>query len=341
MDRVIDHFDKGKRIAPIHIDMGATATCNSDCVYCYAKHQGHGGEILDRDVFLRLMEEAPRVGIKSIAIIGDGEPTLNPALYDAVRVGKENGLDLSVGTNGIALTPEKIDALLKNCVWIRFNLSAGTSEGYKLVHGKDNWDRVSHNIRAATIIKKDKGYSCTIGLQMVLIPQCIDEVITEAEFAINAGVDYLVVKQYSDPICKDMAQVDRDWYSDEETQKILKTAENMSTKDTQIIVKWGLMQFHDNKPYKRCVDLPLLIESSGTGKVYPCGYHFRNPKYELGDLNKQSIKEIIESEHYWNLIKHMREDFVVGKDCHGACRHDRTNEFIWDYLQPVEHKNFI
>jgi radical SAM protein with 4Fe4S-binding SPASM domain len=341
MDRVIDHFDKGKLVAPIHIDIGATATCNSDCVYCYAKHQGHGGEILDRDVFLNFMHDAPFIGVRSVAIIGDGEPTLNPALYDAVRVGKESGLDLSVGTNGIALTPEKTNALLKNCVWVRFNLSAGTREGYKTVHGKDNWDRVSNNIQDAVTIKKQAGYACTIGLQMVLIPQCIDEVITEAEFAVKTGVDYLVVKQYSDPICDKMSQVDRDWYSNEKTKAILKQAESMSNEKTQIIIKWGLMQFHDNKPYKHCVDLPVLIEISGTGKVYPCGYHFRNPKYELGDLNKQSLSEIVGSKKYWNLIKYMRDKHIVGKDCHGACRHDRSNEFIWGYLHKPEHLSFI
>ena len=341
MQRVIDHFDKGERVAPIHMDIGATATCNSDCIYCYAKHQKHKGEILDKDVFLKLMAEAPGVGIKSIAIIGDGEPTLNPALYEAVKIGKDNGLDLSVGTNGVALNPIKTDALLKNCVWVRFNLSAGTREGYKVVHQKDNWDIVSANIRDAVNIKKLKGYTCTIGLQMVLVPQCIDQVIPEAKFAIEAGVDYLVVKQYSDPLCSDMVGVDRDWYKAEETQKILKTAEEMSTDKTQIIIKWGLLQWHDTKPFKHCLDLPLLIESSGTGKVYPCGYHFRNPKFELGDLNTQSIGEIINSDKYWNLIKYMREEHVVGKDCHGACRHDRTIEFINNYLNKSEHVNFI
>lgn len=321
--------------------MGATSTCNSDCIYCYAKHQGHKGEILDREVFLRFMKEAPEVGVKSIAIIGDGEPTLNPALYDAVRVGKENGLDLSVGTNGIALTPVKLHALLANCVWLRFNLSAGTREGYKLVHGKDNWERVSKNIREAVRIKKDNGYKCTIGLQMVLVPQCIDEVLPEARFAIGTGVDYLVVKQYSDPVCSKMVQADRDWYKNEMTQSILKTAESKSTNDTKIIIKWGLMQWHDNKPFKHCLDLPLLIEISGTGKIYPCGYHFRNPKYELGDLNKQSIKEVLDSNRYWDLIRYMRDKFIVGKDCHGACRHDRSNEFINNYLNKPDHINFI
>jgi len=341
MDRVIEHFDKGKRIAPIHIDMGATATCNSDCVYCYAKHQGHGGEILDRQVFLRLMEEAPKIGIKSIAIIGDGEPTLNPALYDAVRVGKENGLDLSVGTNGIALTPEKIDALLKNCVWLRFNLSAATRDGYKTVHRKDNWEIVKKNIEDAVRIKREKGYICTIGLQMVLVEQCVDQIIPEAQFAVDIGVDYLVIKQYSDTGCPDVVHPKRNWYSSDEVQSLLTEAEMLSNNKTSIIIKWDLMKWGNHKPYKHCWDIPLLIEISGTGKVYSCGYHFRQPEYEMGDLHKQSLEEIINSEKYWEVIRFCREDLVIGKDCVGNCRHDKTNEFMEGYMNPPEHINFI
>lgn len=341
MDRVYDHFEKGKRIAPIHIDFGATSACNSDCIYCFARHQKKNGEVLRGDLFIKFLREAPLVGVKSVAVIGDGEPTLNPALYDAVKAGNANGLDISVGTNGIALTPTKTEILLANCVWVRINLSAGTKEGYRFVHGHDNWDRVSNNIREAVKIKKRMGYKCTIGLQMVLVPQCLDEVIPEAEFAIDAGVDYLVIKQYSDPECKDMVQVDRAWYNDENVKSVLKKAESMSTNDTQIIVKWGLMQIHADKPYKHCVDLPLMIEGSGTGKLYPCGFHFRNEKYCMGDLYKNSIGEIINSDRYWEVIRFCREEMIVGKDCKGSCRHEITNRFLWDYLQPVVHKNFI
>jgi len=341
MDRVHEHYRDGKRIAPIHMDMGITSICNSDCIYCYAKHQRHEGEILNRDVLLRFMVDAPQLGFKSVAIIGDGEPTMNPALYDAVEIGKKNGLDISIGTNGIILGARGLDSLLQNCVWIRFNLSAASTNSYKFVHGRNNWEMVSHNIRLASQIKRRHGYKCTIGLQMVLVPQCLGDVIPEAEFAIDSGVDYLVIKQYSDPICDKMVQVDRDWYNSTETHTILRRAEDMSTEQTKIIVKWGLMGFHDNKPYKKCVDLPLLIESSGTGKIYPCGYHFRDERYCMGDLNTQSIKEIIESERYWGIIKSMREDFIVGQGCHGACRHDRTNEFISQYLDKPDHINFI
>lgn len=54
--------------------MGITSLCNSNCIYCYAKWQRHEGEVLDRDVLLKFMAEAPAVGIKSVALIGDGSP---------------------------------------------------------------------------------------------------------------------------------------------------------------------------------------------------------------------------------------------------------------------------
>jgi sulfatase maturation enzyme AslB (radical SAM superfamily) len=341
MDRVYDHFEKGIRIAPIYIDLGVTSVCNSNCIYCYAIHQKKLGEILPADLVLKIMADAPKLGVKALSVTGDGEPTLNPILYKAVQVGKEAGLDLSVCTNGVLLDKYRTDVLLANNIWLRFNLSAGTREGYKTVHRKDNWDVVSENIREAVRIKREKGYTCTIGLQMVLVPQCLNEVIPEVQFALDSGVDYLVIKQYSDTNCKDMVQVDRDWYKDENTINLLKRAENMSTKDTQIIIKWGLMTWHNDKPYKKCLDVPLLIEISGTGKVYPCGYHFRNPKFEMGDLHKQSLKEIIESEQYWEVIRYCREDIVLGIDCFGNCRHDRCNEFLWNYLDKPLHLNFI
>jgi len=341
MDRVIDHYDLGKRVYPIHIDFGATATCNANCCYCFAKHQKHYGEIFPRKAFVDFMTDAPRLGVKSVAIIGDGEPLLNPALCEAVMVGKKNGLDISIGTNGIALTPEKADILLSRCVWFRFNLSAVSKEKYKDIHGVDKWETVKENIETAVKIKKAKGYQCTIGLQMVLVPACLDQVIPESKFAIEAGVDYFVIKQFSDPGNKDMVRFNMSFYDKDFVNGILREAEKLSTEQTQIIPKWDIIHMKGNKPYGNCVDLPLLIEGSGTGKFYPCGYLFRNPKYELGDLTKQTFQEMVESEHYWKVIKDVRDNLVIGKDCKGCCRHDATNSFVWKYLHKPEHLNFI
>jgi MoaA/NifB/PqqE/SkfB family radical SAM enzyme len=341
MERVYDHFRDGKRIYPLHIDLGATKLCQARCVYCYGTFQKMSGDIVPRNVLLNLFEDAPKLGVKSMTITGDGEPNLNPAVYDACIVGKRNGLDIGFATNGILLDDKQMITLLQNCTWVRFNLSGVDRESYKKIHGVDKWEVVSKNIWRMVRLKKDLKSNCTLGLQMVLIPDALDQVIPEAKLAVSTGVDYFVIKQFSDPGCEELSRFALSWYDNKETLAILKIAEAMSTEETKIVPKWGTMHSKGVKQYDHCVDCPLLFQISGTSKCYPCGFLFGNEKYCYGDLKKQSLKEILDSEHYWSIIKYMREEFDVHTQCTGCCRHDAINTFMWQYLQPVEHKNFI
>jgi sulfatase maturation enzyme AslB (radical SAM superfamily) len=341
MERVEDHFKHGKRIAPIHIDIGATKICNAKCIYCYGMHQKMDNNVIPPNVLKQLFIDAAILGVKSIAVVGDGEPTLNPGLYNAVTAGNYGGLDISVGTNGIALNEEKLFTLLSNCKWIRFNLSGIGKDGYKEIHGVDMWETVRQNIETAVRIKNENEFDCTIGLQMVLVPQCAKYVIPISEFAVKTGVDYFVIKQFSDPGCDEMSRFALNWYDNDEILTILKKAERLSTEKTRIVPKWNTISEKGEKKYDNCVDCPLIFQISGSGKCYPCGYLFGDDRYCYGDLNKQSLGEILRSEQYWNVIQYMRTKFNVHTDCKGSCRHDSTNKFMWEYLHKPEHITFI
>ena len=339
MDRVHDHFRDNKRIYPLHIDMGVSNFCNAKCVYCYAIHQKMTGTMIPRNILLNIFKDAPDLGIKSITITGDGEPTLNPAIYDAVRIGKEKGLDIGFATNGILLNNSQMVRLLRSCSWIRFNLSAADRESYIKIHGVDKWDIVSANIRAMVEIKKMLGVNTTIGLQMVLIPEAFDQIHPASLFSIAAGVDYFVIKQYGNPGCAGMVQFDFDLYDAMVVE--LHKAEQLSTDKTKIIPKYIHISSKGTRNYDHCLDLPLLFQISGTGKCYVCSFLFRKEEYCYGDLNKQTLKEIFDSEHYWSIIKKMRYDYSVRKNCVGECRHNACNGFLNDYLNPPEHLSFI
>lgn len=341
MDRVYSHYRDGKRIYPLHIDIGATKLCNAKCIYCYGLFQKMSEDIIPKHILTNLFADAPSLGIKSITVTGDGEPTLNPAIYEAVGFGKTRGLDISFATNGIALDKTKLYTLLKSCTWLRFNLSAVSTDSYKKVHGVNQWERVQANILTAVQLKKELGLSCTIGLQMVLMPQCLDQVISEAQFALDNKLDYFVIKQYSDPGCPEMSPFALSWYDHPEVLAVLNRASALSNENTKIVPKWGMIQSKGIRSYDHCVDCPLLFQISGSGKCYPCGYLFGNDEFCYGDLHHQSLKEILDSELYWLLIKKMRYDFDVHTQCKGCCRHDSTNAFIWQYLNPPEHLNFI
>ena len=341
MERVYQHFRDGKRIYPLHVDIGATKACNAKCIYCYGTFQKMNGDIIPREPLLNIFDTAAGLGIKSITVTGDGEPTLNPTIYEALVLGKSKGLDIGFATNGIALNMNKIKVLLDTCTWVRFNLSAVHHKSYKEIHGVDVWDKVMRNLELAVQIKSITKSKCTLGLQMVLIPQALDEVIPEANLAVALGFDYFVIKQFSDPGCDELSRFSLDWYDRPDVLEILKQAESLSNEVTKIVPKYDMIHSKGIRKYDRCVDCALLFQISGTSKCYPCGFLFGNEKFCYGDLKKQTLKEILDSEHYWEVIKYMREKFDVHKDCTGCCRHDFINEFLWNYLHPPEHLNFI
>lgn len=346
MDRVNDYFVKHKRIAPIYIDMGVTKFCNASCKFCYGRWQHMTGEMIEREALIGLFRDAYGVGIKGIGLIGDGEPTLNPAIYDAMDVGKATGLDIAISTNGIALdTDDKMVNVLKNCTWMRFNISAGTKEGYKIVHGVDQFNRVIGHIKRMVYLKRNHNFSCEIGFQSVFVPPLMmDELIPEAQLAIDLGVDYFLIKQCSLPDEGEsgMIQFDLNDYDNEKVIKLLEQAESMSTNKTKIIPKWALMELKGVRPYEKCLGIPLLCQISGNGKIFPCGHLFTNEKFCMGDLHKNSIGEIIKSEQYWDVIRIMETEFDILTDCKGQCRQDMANKFIWEFTQEIPKGiNFI
>jgi sulfatase maturation enzyme AslB (radical SAM superfamily) len=297
--------------------------------------------MIPKESLLDIFGTARDLGILGIGVVGDGEPSIHPNIYEALELGHKKGLDIGFATNGIALDKEKIKILLTTCTWLRFNLSAAEKEAYKFIHGVDAWEKVKANILLTLELRKEMKCNTTIGLQMVLTPEEIQQVIPEAKFAIESQVDYFVIKQYSQPGCEDMSDFDLNWYDKPETIEILKKAESMSNEITAIIPKWKIIGTKGKRKYDRCVDCALLFQISGNSKGYPCGHLFGNEKYCYGDLKKQTLKEILDSEKYWEIVKYMREKFNVHTDCAGCCRHDSTNEFIWNYLNKPQHLSFI
>ncbi len=337
MDRVHE-WQSGKRIAPLFIDIGATKKCNIKCRFCYGTYQVMTGEVIPEDVLCNLLKDAPRLGVKGMTFTGDGEPTLNPALYKALQIGKENGLDIAIATNGLKLNEGRISILLECLTWLRFTICSADKESYKFMHGVDAFDKVQSNIELAVKLKLENKLNITIGMQMVLTPDCFDQVLPLSRLAISLGVDYLQIKQFSDPGDERLHRFDYEKYS--QVTDNLKEAEAMSTENTNIIIKWGMIGQVKRK-YDHCIDLPFLFQISGNSKCYPCGYLFNQERYCYGDLKEQTLEEIITSDRYWSIIDYMATEFDVHKDCMGRCRHDFCNEFLTDYLNPPEHVNFI
>lgn len=346
LDRV-NAWNQGEKIVPLHIDVGLSKGCNIKCEYCYGATQGNlfgrQKEItFEREALLRYFRTAGKAGVKSMAIIGEAEPTLNPYLYEAIAEGKKAGVDISLATNGILFDDGKAgEEALENLTWIRFNISACDDKSYREVHGSKQFNEFIQKVKFCVATKKKKNLSVTIGFQMVLTPNNVKYAVGLAKLGKELGVDYLVIKQCSDTVDNDIG-VFHNLNIYHSFEDILKEAESHSEGNYSVIVKWYKITNEGKRGYDSCLGVPFLLYSSGDGKLYPCGmfFDYKSDEFLMGDLLTQSFDEILNSDRYWEVVEKIKQ-LDVHKVCYANCRTNAINEFLWQVKHPPSHVNFV
>lgn len=329
----VEAWLKGERIAPITIDCSLTTTCTFRCIYCYGKMQRINTEPpLNKDVIFSFLDDAADIGVKAVSFVSDGESTCNPHLYEAVRRGRANGLDMALGTNGYLLKKEEIEGLLSNLTYLRFNISAGERDRYAYIHGVNEkfYDIVLENIRETVRIKKMKNLNVTIGIQMVLMPDFADQILPLAKLGKELGVDYFVIKHCSDD---EEGTLGVDYEAYKFMNGLLMEAEEFSDDTYQVSAKWSKIMSEGKRKYTQCFGPPFIIQLSGSGLVAPCGMFFNDKykKYHIGNIKEKSFKEIWESERYWEVMSEISSNrFNAQKDCGTLCLQHKVNEYLWD-----------
>lgn len=323
-------WSKGERIAPVTIDMALTRACNYKCIYCYGQLQENKRERITKQVMTDFLEDIAEIGVKGLSLVSDGESTLSPAFIHTIDYGNKLGLSLAVGTNGYALDPLELTIILPSLTYLRFNISAATKERYNQIMRppKDAYDKIIDNIKTAIAIRDSFKLPCTIGMQMVLMPEFIDQVIPLAELAKELKVDYLLIKHCSDDENSSLG-VNYDKY--EALYPTLWDAESLSTTRTKIVVKWSKIKEGNKRSYTKCYGPPFILQISGSGLVAPCGMLF-NDKYKrfhIGNIARTRFKELWTSDNYWRIMRELASDkFNAQTMCGCLCLQHNVCKFL-------------
>jgi len=343
LDRINDYL-KGKKIAPITIDWALTQSCPYNCIYCYAKMQQNPGDKITREIAMNYISDAAEIGVKAMSLVSDGESTIVPFFYDAVKYTKELGMDIAVGTCGYPLKIEKLPELLSNLTYLRFNISAADTDRYCFIHGvpKEYYYKTLEIIKECIKIKEQNGLKVTLGLQMVLMPELSDQIIPMAELGRDLGIDYTIIKHCSDD---EIGTLGIDYSKYKELYPLLEKAERYSTDRYLVKAKWSKIRTGRDRKYIQCYAPPLMLQTSGSGIIAPCGSFF-NPKYRkywIGDISKgDRLKDLWKSDRYWKIMDILSsKDFDARTQCETLCLQDKVNEFLWDLKHPPEHVNFL
>jgi MoaA/NifB/PqqE/SkfB family radical SAM enzyme len=308
-DRV-EAWENGEKIPPVSVDMALTRSCSSMCSFCYAMMQEpQERPAIKEQNALNLLDDFAKIGVRSVSLISDGESTLSKAYIPFILHANDLGIDVGNATNAWEWEPDKIEQVLPYLTWVRFTVAAGRPESYAKIMYKGPehvkvFDRAMSHIKYAVELKRKKKLNCTLGIQMVLMPEFKDEIIPFAKLAVDLGVDYGVIKHCSDD---EYGTLGIDYEKYESMYGLLGQAEQLSNEQTKVIVKWEKIKDKGKPSYKRFYGPQFLLQISGSGLVAPSGMFFnaRYSKLHMGNYTEERFIDIYSSDRYSRAMNYL------------------------------------
>jgi len=335
----VNKWLKGEFFPPIHIEIGPTSACNHKCFFCYVDFKKNSVKTMKREVLLKLIESCRNIGIKSALLAGDGEPLVNKHTVDAIELAGRIGLDIALNSNGVLITPEIAKRILPNLVWMRVSVMSNESESYSRLHGTDPQDfkKLIQNLKFVAQYKKENNLKVTLGIQQVLIKENGHTVAELARLTKEIGFDYYVLKPFH-LHNKNVYDTSKSLYL--QFKEVLREAEKLTDDKFSSIVRWNIFEDMGKRNYAKCLGLPFIIQTSGDSCVYTCCPFYGQKEFCYGDLNEQSLEEILTSPRYREIHEKVMNIIDVQK-CMSYCRHHNVNKYLWSLTHPPAHLNFI
>jgi len=332
----------GKTIYPIYVELSPSGACNHRCVFCAFDFMGYKTRFLDAEMLKDRLAEMAALDVRSIMFAGEGEPLLHPCIADIAEGAKSAGLDIAFTTNGSLLTEELAERLLPITSWIKVSCNGGSLASYAKVHrtSEDTFERVIRNLQDAVHLRKAHDWACTLGLQILLLPEVASEVIDLAKRCRDIGLDYIVVKPYTQHLKSLNKTYESVSYAG--FDGLAESLAELNTDSFKAFFRAGAMKKWNEKtrPYTKCLALPFWAYVDSGANVWGCFNHLTDDRFCYGNLNEKSLAEIWQGEGRRTKLQWAENELDID-DCRIACRMDEINRYLWELRHPGAHVNFV
>lgn len=332
----------GEVIYPLYAEISPAGACNHRCTFCALDYLGYRPRFLDAALLKERLSEMAAGGVRSVMFGGEGEPLLHREIGGLIDHARGAGIDVAVTTNGVLLTEELFRQAGGSLSWLKVSINAGTPATYAAIHRTDaaDFERVVAQLQAAVRIAGENGYSCTIGAQMILLPENAHEAEQLADICREIGLAYLVIKPYSQhgrSLTRVYEQLDYTVYL-----SLAKRLERFNDGHFRVIFRTNAMRKLDlhHRGYARCLALPFWAYIDSLGGVWGCSAHLGDERFCYGNIARQSFAEIWEGEKRRSSLAWVAEH-LDPQTCRLACRMDEINRYLWELQHPGAHVNFI
>ncbi len=338
----VNDWLEGKNIYPIYAEISPSGACNHRCTYCALDFMEYQSRFLDKEVLKDRLSEMASLGLKSVMYAGEGEPLLHKDMGEIINHTSSVGIDVAITTNGVLFKKEILRNTLENITWIKVSINGATKETYAKIHktNPDNFDRVLENMSYAAELRQKKGYTCALGMQLILLPENWHEAELLAQQAEEIGMDYLVIKPYSQHPLSRTTRYNKIKYSD--YLHLSDTLKRFDTETFSVIFRGNTMKKWDEgqRSYRQCLALPFWSYIDAGGTVYGCSAYLGDGRFVYGNIYGNTFKEIWEGEKRLQSVR-WAEKSLDTSQCRVNCRMDEINRYLWQLRHPPEHVNFI
>jgi organic radical activating enzyme len=192
---------------PVSINLDLTTACNYACDHCVDMDILNTGIRYDHDRLMDSLANLARKGLKSVIVIGGGEPTVYPKFPEVMRAMKALGLRLGVVTNGTGMDKIlEVADVLDEHDWVRLSLDSGTDPTFQAMHNPKKSITLDQICEGIPPIKA-AGCKTPIGFSYIIvwkdceandktIVENVHEMHAAAERARKYGFDYISFKPF-------------------------------------------------------------------------------------------------------------------------------------------------
>jgi len=285
-------YKPGFQLINDEVRIEPTNLCNAKCIMCPREKLTRKQSVMGVELFRQIVDEVVHYGANKISIENFGETFLDPSIFEKAAYAKGKGLKTLTISNASLIDDKVANNILDYFDVIRISLYGVTKDVYESIHKKLNYDTVIKNLDRLLTLRENKMSSTT-----------------------KIEIYFLLMQ---------------------ENEHQLKMFLDRYEKIVDGVSVWRPHNWSNGRLYRQAAEKKIScgrpfngpLQVQWDGKVVPCCFDY-DSKIVLGNLNNQSVYEILSSDKYNALREaHRKGDFEKYPFCNSCDQLNKREDVL-------------